>query len=455
MGIDFPEGFLFGSATSAYQIEGAAATDGKEDSIWDVFCRVPGAIANGEDAMEACDHYHRYAEDAKLLADLGMNTYRFSVSWPRVLDSSGAVITKGMDFYSRLVDELLANGVAPWLTLYHWDLPAALPGGWKNRDTAKRFVDYAVAVHERLSDRVHTWTTLNEPWCSSFLSYAAGVHAPGETDPAGSIAAAHHLLLAHGWTVQALRQADPTASLGITLNFTPAIAATEGAADADVTRRVDGTANRFFADPIFTGAYPADVLGDLAAVWPSGLVQDDDLAAIKAPIDVLGVNYYTTNVFRAAGQGEVTPGTTPHIAAPDAVQVLRDLPLTEMGWEVHPAGLRDLLTWLHTTYTGPAGTALVITENGAAFDDHADDDGFVDDQDRVDYLRTHLGAVHEAIGAGADVRGYLAWSLMDNFEWSYGYDKRFGVVRVDENLRRIPKASALWYSDVARTGHVD
>ena len=454
MAIDFPEGFLFGSATSAYQIEGAATDDGKEDSIWDVFCRVPGAIANAEDATLACDHYHRYAEDAKLLGDLGMNTYRFSVSWPRVLNSSGQVNAKGMDFYSRLVDELLAHGVAPWLTLYHWDLPAALPGGWTNRDTAKRFVDYAVAVHQHLGDRVRTWTTLNEPWCSSLLGYAAGAHAPGETDPAASIAAAHHLLLAHGCAVQALREADPSASLGITLNFTPAIPATDGAADADVTRRVDGTANRFFADPIFAGAYPADVRADLADVWPADLVQDGDLAAISAPIDVLGVNYYTTNVFRAESL-EAPAGHTPHIAAPDAVQVLRDLPLTEMGWEVDPDGLERLLIWLHTTYTGAAGTALVITENGAAFDDQPDAAGFVDDQDRVAYLRGHLGAVHAAISAGADVRGYLAWSLMDNFEWSFGYGKRFGLVRVDEQLRRIPKASAHWFGKVARTRHVD
>ncbi|MGV8908070.1 MAG: GH1 family beta-glucosidase [Propionicimonas sp.] len=455
MAIDFPEGFRFGSATSAYQIEGAAAEDGKEDSIWDVFCRVPGAIVNGEDATLACDHYHRYAEDAKLLGALGMNTYRFSVSWPRVMASDGRVNAKGMDFYSRLVDELLTNGVEPWLTLYHWDLPAALPGGWTNRDTAKRFVDYAAAVHQHLGDRVRTWTTLNEPWCASFLSYAAGVHAPGQTDPAASISAAHHLLLAHGWTVQALRAADPDASLGLTLNFTPALPASDTAADADVVRRVDGTANRFFVDPVFTGAYPADVLDDLADVWPAGLVEDGDLAAISAPIDVLGVNYYTTNVFRAAGADAPGSGHTPHISAPDAVQVLRDLPVTAMGWEVDPDGLERLLTWLHTYYTGPAGVALVITENGAAFDDQPDPDGFVDDQDRVDYLRGHLGAVHSALRNGADVQGYLAWSLMDNFEWAHGYAKRFGVVRVDEQLRRIPKASALWYADVARTGHVD
>lgn len=449
MSIEFPRGFLLGSATSAYQIEGATAEDGRQDSIWDVFCRVPGAIANGEDGRVACDHYHRYAEDAKLLAALGMNTYRFSVSWPRVLND-GVVNGAGMDFYSRLVDELLANDVTPWLTLYHWDLPAALPGGWTNRDTAKRFVDYALAVHERLGDRVRTWTTLNEPWCSSFLSYAAGVHAPGQTDPAASIRAAHHLLLAHGWAVQALREADPSASLGATINFTPALPASDSARDRDVARRVDGTTNRFFVEPVFTGHYPADVLDDLAELWPDDLVAEEDLAAISTPIDVLGVNYYTTNVFRA---GEPTE-PTPHIAAPDAVQVLRDLPLTEMGWEVDPAGLRNLLTWLHADYTGPAGVPLVITESGAAFDDVADEAGYVDDADRIDYLRSHLTAVREAMDAGADVRGYLVWSLMDNFEWAHGYAKRFGLVRVDSDLNRIPKASARWFADVARTGRV-
>ena len=448
MALRFPPGFRFGSATSAFQIEGAPHEGGKQDSIWDVFCRVPGAVVNGENGDVACDHYHRYADDVALMAGLGLDTYRFSTSWPRVLDGD-RVLGAGMDFYSRLVDELLQAGIKPWLTLYHWDLPASLPGGWTNRDTAKRFVDYAMAMHDRLGDRVRTWTTLNEPWCSSFLSYAAGVHAPGQTDIADSIRAAHHLLLAHGWATEALREADPEAELGITLNFTPALPAEPTAADLDVVRRVNGTANRFFVEPIIDGEYPIDVRDDLAEYWPDDLVVDGDLAAISTPIDVLGVNYYTTNVFRA---GEIEAGPTPHVAAPDAVQVVRDLPRTEMGWEIDPDGLRDLLTWLHDEYTGPAEVKLVITENGAAFDDQPDADGYVDDTNtRVDYLRRHLTAVHQAIEAGADVRGYLAWSLMDNFEWALGYDKRFGLVAVDANLRRVPKASADWYGHVART----
>lgn len=452
MSIQFPKGFGFGSATSSYQIEGAVAEDGREDSIWDVFCRRPGAVANGEDGAVACDHYHRYRQDVALMADLGLRSYRFSVAWPRVLNGD-VVNAAGMDFYSRLVDELLAHDITPWLTLYHWDLPASIDGGWTARDTAKRFVDYAVAVHDRLGDRVRTWTTLNEPWCSAFLGYASGHHAPGQQDPVSSIMAAHHLLLAHGWTIQALREADPQAQLGITLNFTPAIPASDDPADIDVARRIDGTANRIFVEPIITGRYPDDVVADLAGLWPDDLVADGDLAAISAPIDLLGVNYYTTNVFRA---GAASASPTPHISAPAAEQVIRDLPVTAMGWEVEPDGLRRLLERLHTEYTGPAGVGLVVTENGSAYDDRPDTAGYVDDTaTRLAYLRSHLQAVHQAMQAGADVRGYLAWSLMDNFEWAFGYDKRFGIVAVDAQLARIPKASARWFGRVAATGTVD
>jgi beta-glucosidase len=444
----FPEGFHLGAATAAFQIEGAADIDGKVDSIWDVFCREPGRIANGDDGTVACDHYHRMPEDVALMAGLGLGTYRFSVSWPRVLDGE-AVNEAGMDFYSRLVDELLAHDITPWLTLYHWDLPASLEGGWTNRDTAKRFVDYAMTVHSRLADRVRIWTTLNEPWCSSFLSYAAGVHAPGWTDPTAAVRAAHHLLLGHGWATQALREADPSATLGLSLNLTPVMPASKDPADVDVARRIDGTLNRYFADPVFKGRYPADVVADLGEHFPDDLVVDGDLEAISTPIDVLGINYYTTNVFRA---GEPGDAPTPHVTAPNAVQVLRDLPTTAMGWEVDPAGLTRLLVRLHQDYTADSGTGLVITENGAAYDEEADSRGYVDDTaTRLDYLRRHLGAVHDALTAGVDVRGYLVWSLIDNFEWSFGYDKRFGVVRVDSELNRIPKASARWFADVARS----
>jgi len=456
----FPEGFRWGTATAAFQIEGASDVDDKRPSIWDVFCEVPGAVEGGDDGRVAVDHYHRYREDVDLMAGLGFGTYRFSVSWPRVMDGD-RVNEKGMDFYSRLVDALLERGVAPWLTLYHWDLPASLPGGWTNRDTALRFVDYALAVHERLGDRVGTWTTLNEPWCSSFLSYAGGAHAPGHTDPREAVRAGHHLLLAHGLATTALREvAGPGTELGITLNFTPVMPAGDDPADVGVARRVDGTANRFFVHPIFTGEYPADVRADLAPFWDDDLVADGDLSAISAPIDVLGVNYYTTQLVRAARPGEeIGPQLvrgrlleTPHPSAPDAVVVPRGLPVTDMGWEVEPDGLRRLLRWLHRDYTGPAGIPLVITENGAAYDDVVSPDGAIDDSDRIGYVRDHLAAVHAAIAQGADVRGYLLWSLIDNFEWAYGYAKRFGIVAVDEALNRTPKASAVWFGGVARSG---
>ena len=461
--LTFPAGFLWGTATSAYQIEGAVDVDGRRPSIWDTFCEVPGAIADGDDGRLGVDHYRRYREDVALMADLGFNTYRFSVSWPRVLND-GVVNTAGMDFYSRLVDELLGAGITPWLTLYHWDLPEALPCGWTNRDTAERFAEYALAMHDRLGDRVQNWTTLNEPWCSSFLSYAAGEHAPGHTDKVESVRAMHHLLLAHGLATRALREAGgEDLRLGITLNFGPVIPASDDPADLDLVRRVDGTNNRVFVHPVFTGEYPADVREDLAPWWPDDLVADGDLATIATPIDVLGVNYYSTNMMRAARPGEqagprIVRGrqlATPHITAPDAVWVSRGLPQTAMGWDVDPDGLRKLLLWLHTTYTGPAQTALVITENGAAYPDEPGPDGTIDDQDRIGYVRDHLAAVHAANAKGADVRGYLQWSLIDNFEWAFGYAKRFGIVAVDENLNRTPKASAHWYSSVVRTGELD
>jgi beta-glucosidase len=447
----FPEGFHLGAATAAFQIEGAAAEGGKVDSIWDVFCREPGRIVGGDDGTVACDHYHRSTADVELMGQLNLGTYRFSISWPRVLDGDRAN-EQGIDFYSRLVDDLLARDITPWLTLYHWDLPASIPGGWTERDTAKRFVDYATFVHSRLGDRVRIWTTLNEPWCSSFLSYAAGVHAPGWTDTTAAVRAAHHLLLGHGWAVQALREADPSATLGISLNLTPVMPASEDAVDVDVARRIDGTLNRYFADPIFKGRYPADVVADLGEHFPEDLVADGDLEAISAPIDVLGVNYYTTNVFRA---GEPSEAPTPHVTAPNAVQVLRELPTTAMGWEVDPAGLTRLLTRLHQDYTADSGTGLVVTENGAAYDEEPDENGYVDDTaTRLDYLRRHLVAVHEAVSAGVDVRGYLVWSLIDNFEWSFGYSKKFGIVAMDADLDRVPKASARWYAGVAATGMI-
>jgi beta-glucosidase len=458
----FPPGFRWGSATSSYQIEGAVDLGGRTPSIWDTFCAVPGAVANGEDGSVAVDHYHRYREDVAAMAALGLDTYRFSTSWSRVIRPDGSPNPDGLDFYSRLVDELLANQITPWLTLYHWDLPESLPGGWLNRDTAHRFVDYAMTMHEHLGDRVRIWTTLNEPWCSSFLSYGAGEHAPGHTSPTEAVRAAHHLMVAHGLATQALRAADQTAELGITLNFGPAAAADpSNPADVDLARRIDGTANRFFIEAILRGAYPADVLADLGEWVEPGLIADGDLEVISTPIDVLGVNYYTTDLVRAPLPGErrepnVVRGRTlasPHITAPEAIAVPRDLPATALGWAVDPDGFHDLLVRLQRDYTGPAGIPMVVTENGAAYaDEVVDDDGTVVDNDRIAYFAGHLRALHQAIEDGADLRGYLAWSLVDNFEWAHGYDKRFGILSVDADLRRREKASARWYAAVAKAG---
>jgi beta-glucosidase len=466
--VSFPDDFLWGSATAAYQIEGAGTADGRTDSIWDVFARRPGAVLGGDDGSVACDHYHRYAEDVALMRELNLGAYRFSVSWARVMPDGGPVNPAGVDFYSRLVDQLLEQGVTPWLTLYHWDLPQALEdaGGWPSRDTAHRFVDYAGAVHDALGDRVHYWTTFNEPWCSAFLGYGNGHHAPGRTDGTDALRAGHHLMLAHGLAVQELRSRDASLELGLTLNFTdirPADPDSPG--DQDAARRIDGLANRFFVEPILRGEYAADVLEDVRDLWPADLVHDGDLATISTPVDVLGVNYYFGDAVtgaapeeapaaarsaRGSGAPSANPGSE-HVAT-----VSRGLPTTDMGWEVLPEALTHLLLRLQRDYTGPAGTALFVTENGAAYADRPDADGFVDDQDRIAYVRDHLHAVHDAMEQGADVRGYFLWSLLDNFEWAFGYSKRFGIVRVDyDTLERTPKASAHWYAAVAAGGRLD
>ena len=456
-GLTFPDGFSWGAATAAFQIEGATAEDGRTDSIWDVYCREPGRVLGGDTGDVACDHYHRVPEDVALLAELGLDTYRFSTAWPRIRPDGGAVNQKGLDFYSRLVDELLGKGIEPWLTLYHWDLPQALEdqGGWTNRDTAYRFADYAQTVHEALGDRVPTWTTLNEPWCSSLLAYGAGGHAPGRTDPRAAVAALHHLLLGHGLAVQVLRDGGigtaggstgTTGSVGITLNLSPVDPADPSSeADREVARRVDGLQNRVFLDPVLRGRYPDDVWADLTPYGLPDLVRDGDLDTIGAPIDVLGVNYYYTLTMRADSEPHLP---TTWIGAENAVDTPEGLPTTEMGWEIEPSGLHAMLVRLHKEYPG---TPVVITENGAAFDDRVASDGAVHDEDRRAFLEGHLRACHQAITDGVDLRGYLAWSLMDNFEWAFGYSKRFGIVRVDyDTQQRTVKDSARWYAQVVR-----
>jgi beta-glucosidase len=458
----FPRDFLFGTATAAYQIEGAAHEDGRTDSIWDAFSRVPGAVVDAHNGDVACDHYHRYESDVELMAELGLQTYRFSTSWSRVRPDGGPVNPKGLDFYSRLVDSLLEKNIKPWLTLYHWDLPQTLEekGGWANRDTAAHFADYAASVHEVLGDRVDAWTTLNEPWCASFLSYIGGEHAPGRQDPEAGLAAGHHLLLAHGLAVQTLRSLDPTLQLGITLNLTvadPVDPTSEG--DLDAARRIDGQFNRFFLDPIFRGSYPDDVLADVAHLGFDAYVLPGDLDVISTPIDALGVNYYhgeavsstpVANQMSTAAPSE-RPKRSPFPAAEGVYWHKRPLPVTAMDWEVQPEGLTRLLKRIDAEYTGTA-VKLSVTENGAAYNDVVADDGVVHDADRTEFLRLHLDAILDAIDEGVNVYGYFYWSLMDNYEWAWGYHKRFGLVRVDyDTLERTPKHSALEYKRIIGT----
>ena len=461
-GRPLPAGFLLGAATAAYQIEGARHEGGRRDSIWDTFSHTPGAVVAGDTGDVACDHYHRYAADVALMKRLGLQSYRFSTSWARVCPDGGPVNATGLDFYERLVDELLGAGIAPWLTLYHWDLPQALEdrGGWRARETIDRFVDYALAVHDRLGDRVQTWTTLNEPWCSAFLGYTSGEHAPGGSSADDGLAAAHHLLLAHGTVVRALRSRDAQLRLGVTLNFTvadPLDASDPG--DVAAARRVDGQMNRLFLDPIFYGHYPPDVLEAVHGLGLERHVQDGDLALINTPIDVLGVNYYNGGVFshrppaparRPTGGPATERAYRSPYPAPDGIHDHpAGLPVTDMGWPIQPEGLTRLLVRLHEEYAAPAGVELFVTENGAAFDDVPDGEGFVDDRDRTAYLVRHLHAVLDAVEAGARVHGYFYWSLLDNFEWAWGYGQRFGIVRVDyATQERTPKASALALQDV-------
>jgi beta-glucosidase len=426
----FPPSFAWGVATSAFQIEGAAREDGKGESIWDRFCRVPGAIVDGSNADVACDHYHRLEADLDLIATLGVDAYRFSISWPRVQPlGHGAWNPAGLAFYERLVDGLLARGVRPHLTLNHWDLPQALQdqGGWATRDTMYRFVDYARFVQRRLGDRLASITTHNEPWVIAVLGHEKGEFAPGLRSRATAIQVSHHLLVSHGLAVKALRADGARAPLGIVLNLAPAVPATDSAADRAQAAINDARARRWYTDPLFRGHYPEEVLAELGADAPT--VEAGDMAAIATPIDFLGVNYYTRAVASADGSFDVTRG---------------GLPLTEMGWEVYPQGLTELLLTLHRDYRLPD---VYITENGGAFPD-AVDGPRVHDPERVRYLQTHVAAVADAIDAGVPVKAYMVWSLMDNFEWASGYAKRFGIVHVDyATQQRRLKDSARWYRD--------
>jgi len=434
----FPDGFRWGAATAAYQIEGATRDDGRGPSIWDTFARTPGKVHAGHTGDVACDHYHRYADDAALIAKLGLREYRFSVAWPRVKpDGTGPANPRGLDFYDRLVDALLAHGVAPMVTLYHWDLPQHLEdhGGWTARETAEHFADYAAAVYARLGDRVGSWTTLNEPWCAAFLGYASGIHAPGRTEPGAAFTAAHHLLLAHGLGVEALRAAGAQ-EIALTLNLAPVVG------PAAAAEPIDGLLNRLFLDPVLKGAYPADVVERASRFTDWSFVRPGDLETIGRPIDLLGINYYQDCVVEER-DGE--PANPSYPGSENIAFLPAAGPTTAMGWAISPTGLTDLLVRVSRDYPG---TPVIVTENGAAFDDQLTD-GRVADPDRVAYLDGHLRAAHAAVGAGVDLRGYLVWSLLDNFEWSYGYGKRFGIVYVDyDSQRRVPKDSAVWFREV-------
>jgi beta-glucosidase len=449
--IRFPDGFAWGTATASYQIEGAVDEDGRSPSIWDTYAHTPGRIADGTTGDVADDHYHRYPEDVALLSNLGVTFYRFSLAWPRLQpDGRGELNQRGVDFYSRLVDALREQNIEPWVTLYHWDLPQALEdaGGWPARDTAHRFADYASRVHDALGDRISHWTTLNEPWCSSMLGYGSGAHAPGRTDPALALQAAHHLLLGHGQAVSAMREQEPAHFYGITLNLFPVLPASDRPEDVEASRRIDGVANRLFLDPIFRGTYPDDVVEDLREISDFAHVQDGDGAAIAQPLDALGINYYARHVARATGEVPNLKAESPWLGADDVEFVERGLPKTEMGWEVDPDGLHDLLTRVQRDY-GPI--PLYITENGAAYADAPGSDGAVHDPDRVQFLDSHFRSAHRALADGVDLRGYFVWSLLDNFEWGHGLSKRFGLVHVDyDTLERTPKDSARWFADVTR-----
>lgn len=457
--MSFPNGFLWGAGTAAYQIEGAAAEDGRGPSIWDTYSHTPGCTVSGDTGDVAVDHYHRWREDLDHVGALGLEAYRFSIAWPRVQPSgAGPVNRQGLDFYSRLVDGLLERGVKPVATLYHWDLPQPLEdaGGWPVRDTALRFADYTATVVDALGDRVHLWTTLNEPWCSAFLGYASGVHAPGRTDPAAAPAAVHHLNLAHGLAGRVIRDLAPAALLSVALNFHVLRSASDSAADRDAVRRIDALANRAFLGPMLDGVYPADLLRDTAGVTDWSFVKAGDEATIAVPLDVLGVNYYASTLVRAwdgneprvEADGHGSSVHSPWVGSESVEFLPQPGPTTAMGWNIDPDGLTDLLLRLHREYPGQS---LMVTENGAAFPDEVEPDGTVRDVDRVAYLRRHVDAVASAIAQGADVRGYFLWSLLDNFEWSWGYDRRFGIVHVDyATLGRSWKESARWYRDHIR-----
>lgn len=437
----FPNGFLWGAATSSYQIEGAIHEGGRGVSIWDTFSHTPGKVHAGDNGDVACDHYHRYEEDLDILQSLGVKSYRFSVAWPRIFPDRGKLEQHGLDFYRKLIEGLQKRGIKPAITLYHWDLPQYLEddGGWANRATVNAFVEYAQTLFREFGDLVPYWITHNEPWCTAFLGYGLGSHAPGHKDWNLAARASHHVLLSHGLAVQAYRKLGLTGQIGITLNLTHMETVGESPQDLRALDVADAFSNRWFLDPVFKSSYP-EVLKNthFTGVSDWSFIQSGDLEMISVPIDFLGVNYYTRGVVRFDAENRA-----------GIAQLPPTLPTTEMGWEIYPDGLYKLLTRLRREYTG--GLPLYVTENGAAFDDSLDG-GHVHDAKRIDYLQGHFQAALKFIQEGGALKGYYVWSLMDNFEWAEGYTKRFGIVYVDYDTKeRILKDSAKWYRDVIST----
>ncbi|HLK37568.1 MAG TPA: GH1 family beta-glucosidase [Polyangiaceae bacterium] len=442
----FPKGFVWGSATSAYQIEGATTEDGRGESIWDRFTRDRQNVEDGSNGDVACDHYHRWRDDVALMKSLGLGAYRFSIAWPRILPAGrGQINSKGLDFYSRLIDVLLANGIEPFVTLYHWDLPQTLQdeGGWVARSTAEAFVEYASVVSSRLGDRVRSWITHNEPWCASLLGYQSGRHAPGLKDWGSALAASHHLLLSHGWAVPIIRANSRASEVGITLNLGPAVPASPSAEDQDAARHFDGGFNRWFLDPLHRAEYPVDMVGDYEerGYLRGGLrvVKPGDLRAIATTTDFLGVNYYNRTVVRSDRIAEDANHPRTVLLAPESEW-------TDMGWEVYPEGLFHTLMRLREEYRV---RKLYITENGASYSEGPNDSGRVADAKRQKFVGDHLVEAHRAIQAGVPLAGYFVWSLLDNFEWDRGYTQRFGITWVDyATQKRVAKDCAFWYRDV-------
>ncbi len=442
----FPENFRWGTATAAYQIEGAVHEDGRGESIWDRFSHTPGKIIRDENGDIACDHYHLYPQDIQLMQELGLRNYRFSIAWPRILPTGrGQVNAAGLDFYDRLVDTLLAADIEPFVTLYHWDLPQALQdevGGWNSRETSHAFANYAGVVSQRLGDRVKYWITLNEPWVSSFVGHEMGVHAPGLRDPRIAWQVSHHLLLAHGLAVPILRaNGNADTSVGITLVLSPTEPATDSPEDQQLAIATDGKQNRWFLDPVFRGSYPQDVLDRLAHQNILPTIEPGDNAIIATPVDFLGLNYYYRSILHRRPDGSIEQ------VQPEGAEY------TTMGWEVYPPGLYTLLKRLHNEYHVPA---IYITENGAAFPDTLSENDQVHDPQRLNYLREHFLQAHQAISEGVPLLGYFVWSLMDNFEWAVGYDQRFGIAYTDyPTQRRIIKDSGHWYRKVIEKNAVE